>query len=307
MKIILVIKRYLGSCLFFPLMLFGISQPALATCVQSYSSSDVLQSATVIGVDGNNGCVDIPGQYGCSVKNPVVGSSCTFNDGNYHFTATVTAFDSRGLRWDVTNNNTNIDTFQIKGASKGINNCVTSYTYEDVSGSGGDCTSFDAGGTCLSYSGAGGIDFCSDLIAETPPPPPVLPEKLSFCQDPNADPSALGMLDETGIKCPTYTAEDQANGDIPDGYSVGDQKQVVVCNLEKWKQDWGATDGSDLCCQCGIPLDQQTACVVTEDRSQCTQSISMNPTQSVELIFNKDDLDPSTWIYTSQGWKLITY
>ena len=153
-----------------------------------------------------------------------------------------------------------------------------------------------------------GAEFCADNVVSAAPAAPEVATPLPSC-------SATGYkLDSTGITCPIYTQQDyddalaNCNGELNcPSFNVGDEKPVVVCNLEKDKQDWGTTDGSDVCCQCGIPIEKQTACVVTEDRDECTQSMTVNPTQSVELIFFKDDEDPCTWVRTSQGWKQWCY
>ena len=149
-----------------------------------------------------------------------------------------------------------------------------------------------------------GVELCADEEGFAAPPPPLVAEKLDFCSSEDTS-TVNGTLDNTGILCPRYTAEDPppAGSD----YIIGDQKPVVVCNFEKDKKDWGTTDGSDVCCQCGIAV--QNACVVTEDEdpsNDCTgtnTSMTVNPTQSVELILFKDDVDPCTWLKTSQGWK----
>ena len=304
MKNVTSIIQPLIGYLFLSLIIFGMAPSVLAVCVNSYDSSGELQQdVTVVAVDANNGCTDITGQVGCSIKNPVAGSTCTFNEGGVMFTATVIAIDSLGMRWNITGNNTAIDSVIYGGGAGGKNNCAAFHTFDVTSGSGGDCKVTNPDGSCATFQNFTSIDFCTDNVTETPPPPPVVADKLGFCQDPGS--TMLGVLDQTGIQCPVYTESDPPPPDS--GLMIGDQKPVVVCNLEKDKTDWGATDGSDLCCQCGIPLADQQACVVTEDRDQCDQEVTINPTQSVQLIFSKDDLDPVTWIYTSQGWKLISY
>jgi len=304
MKAIFTTIRHSGVRLFLTLLLSGFAQSVMAECVMSYDSDGELQNATVIGVDGNNGCTDISGQFGCSIKNPAVGSSCTYNDGTdtFKFTATIAAIDSQGLRWVISDNTTNIDTFQIKGASKGINNCITTFTYEATSGSGGDCTSFDTNGVCLNFSGFGGADFCSDLIEEVEPPPPpepVVVEVIESCS------GAGGKLDDTGIICPTYTSEE--NPEL-----VGQEKPVVVCNFEKDKYAWGTVgsnvEGSteQVCCQCGIT--GQTACIVSDDpdinAQECPPTQTFDPEQDVMIILHKDETDPCvTQVYGGKVYK----
>lgn len=283
------------------LLVFGFTHSAMAVCVDSYSSTMEPQLATIVAVDANNGCDDITGQFGCSIKNPAVGDTCTYDDGTNQFTSTVTAFDALGIRWIISNNNVDIDTAMIGGGQQGKNNCAAFYTFEEDTGSGGDCKSFN-NGTCTSYQNITSLDLCSDFVQETPPPTPPVAEPLGFCSDPNT-PQIPGELDDTGVLCPTY----QMGDPLPEGAAVGDQKPVVVCNFEKDKVDWGTTDGSDICCQCGIPAETQTACIVTEDRDQCAQSVTFNPTQSVQLLFGKDDVDPVTWIWTPDGWIQYSY
>ena len=109
-------------------------------------------------------------------------------------------------------------------------------------------------------------------------------EALPNCSDLN------NKLDFTGVTCP-----------IDD---LGVEKPVVVCNFEKDKDDWGVTDGADVCCQCGI-TEQQTACVVTEDETvdnACTKTMTVDPTQAVDFTLFRSDGDPCTWLRSSSGW-----
>ncbi len=276
------------------LAVFTLVQPALADCVQSDPPAD-----PILAIDANNGCVDIQGQEGCTVDN-VDGGTCTYTDSDGKWFKVISSQNPDGsVSWELDELSTieGVDTAVVGGGSRGKNNCGYVYPFDVASGSGGDCKSIDSNGICTSFQNITSLDVCTDGLVDEAPPPPVVAEKLPACQDPDADPGVLGELDETGIKCPVYT----------EGPNIGMQKPVVVCNLEKDKQDWGTTDGTGVCCQCGIPEEQQTECVVTEDRTQCTQSITVNPTQSVEIIFFKDDLDPCTWIKTSQGWKQWCY
>lgn len=203
--------------------------------------------------------------------------------------------------------------------ARSANGCLHNSMYDVTSGEIAFVTKED--GDILETQPSGGAEFCADAIVSEVPPEPPLPEvvePLRSCQVPGStvdDP--LGELDNTGIRCPTYTQEDydtaEDDCDVNDincpAFKVGEQKPVVVCNLEKDKEDWGTTDGSDVCCQCGIPVADQVACEVTDDPNdeKCEQSMTVNPTQSVELMFFKDDVDPCTWIKTSKGWKQWCY
>lgn len=286
----LQVVAILAACMF--------AQSAAAVCVESDPPVD-----TIVSIDANNGCGNIQGQEGCDIKGGV--GTCTYTDseGNF-FTANSTLNADGSLSWalDPASTITGVDSFVIEGAAKGNSNCAYLAEFDVTSGSGGDCKSFDNSGNCTSFQNITGFNVCTDGQDDIPPPPPPVAEAFPSCQPIEG---MLGELDNTGIMCPVYTELDPPPADS--GLMIGDQKPVVVCNLEKDKEDWGATDGSDLCCQCGIPEATQTACIATEDRTECTQTMTVNPTQSVQLNFFKDDLDPSTWIYTSQGWKLISY
>jgi len=279
---------------------FAFAQPVMAECVQSDPPAD-----TILAIDANNGCVDIQGQEGCTIKGGV--GTCTYTDLDGNFFKINSSLNSDGsLSWalDQSSTITGIDTAVIGGGSGGKNNCGYIHNFDVASGSGGDCKTVDSSGNCTGFQNITSLDICTDGQDDIAPPPPVVAEKLTFCSAPG-DTNDIGELDDTGIRCPVYTLLDPPPPDS--GLVVGDQKPVVVCNLEKDKKDWGTTDGSDVCCQCGIAEADQTACVVTEDSSECTQSMTVNPTQSVELIFFKDDEDPCTWIKTSRGWKQWCY
>ncbi len=273
---------------------FGFAQPALAVCVDSDPPAD-----TILAIDANNGCGNVHAQEGCNIKGGV--GTCTYTDPDGNFFTVNSALNEDGrLSWalDPASTIIGVDTGMISGAAKGDSVCGYLYEVDVSSGSGGDCKSFDTAGNCTSFQNITGLDVCTDGKDDIAPPPPQVAAKLPFCSDP-ADPNAVGELDNTGIRCPI--------DEDPTSPTFGLQEPVVVCNLEKNKKDWGTTDGSDVCCQCGIPAESQTACVVTEDPSECTQSMTVNPTQSVELIFFKDDVDPCTWIKTSRGWKQWCY
>ena len=288
LSLLLRLTRYLSL----PMFIFWLTPSAMAECVNSYSYTQPaeLQLATIVAVDANNGCADITGQFGCSIKNPALGGTCTYSDadGN-HFTATIKALDSFGMRWEITNNNVEIDTAVYGGGSGGKNNCAAFHTYDVTSGSGGDCKIFNTDGTCASYQNFTSLDVCSNLVQEDSPPPPPVASEL-----PNCDTLPGGKLDSTGITCPTDSL----------GSPTGEP--VVVCNLQKDKQDWGTSDGSDVCCQCNITA-QQTACVVSPDKPDCTTSMTVDPTQAVELMFFRNDGDPCTWLRSSSGWRQVCW
>jgi hypothetical protein len=275
------------------LIIFGLAESAIAECVDSFSSDNLIQQATVVSIDANNGCDDIANQEGCSIKNPDVGSTCSFDNGEKRFTVKVDDIGQLGLRWSLIqeNNasNVEIDTAIIGGGSTGKNNCAAFHPFDVTSGSGGDCKNRDGeNGPCISYQNITSLDVCSDLRQEDPPPAAPVAETLPNCQP---DPPELGLLDSTGIQCPP-------GGD-----------PVVVCNLEKGKKDWGTTDGTDICCQCNI-TDVQKACFVTlenRDNDECQTTMTVDPTQSVELMFFRDDTDPCVWSRTAQGWKKICW
>jgi hypothetical protein len=209
--------------------------------------------------------------------------------------------------------------------AQGANGCLQNSMYDVTSGEIAFVTEDNDGNVKTQPSG--GAEFCADaLVTEVPPAPPepTVVEPLHQCQVARELPSDTllpGDLDETGIVCPVYesqsdcdaayAAAESAGKDVTDFECIPGvtQKPVVICNLEKDKDDWGTTDGSDICCQCGIPADEQVACEVTDDPTdeKCEQSMTVNPTQSVELMFFKDDVDPCTWIKTSKGWQQYCY
>jgi len=274
------------------LLFFCLTPAAMAECVDSFTNSlpPEFQLATIAAIDANNGCNDITGQVGCSIKNPAVGNSCDYSDteGN-QFTATITGFDALGMRWQISNNNVEIDTAIYGGGSGGKNNCAAFHTYDVSSGSGGDCKTFNADGSCATYQNFTSLDVCTDLVQENAPAPSPMAETL-----PNCDTLPGGKLDNTGITCPT------------DGMGNLTTEPVVVCNLQKDQPDWGTSDGSAVCCQCNI-TQQQTACIVSPDNPECTQTMTVDPTQSVELMFFRNDEDPCYWPRGSSGWTQICW
>lgn len=274
---------------------FTFAQPALSDCVQSDPPAD-----TILDIDANSGCANIQDQEGCTIDK-VANGTCTYTDptdATRWFTVNSVLNTDGSLSWalDSLSTITGVDTAIIGGGAGGKNNCGYIHNVDVASGSGGDCKGvIDEFGICDGvFQNITGLAVCTDGIDDVAPPPPVVAEKLTFCSSPDT-PNDNGFLDETGIRCPVD--------------EFGNQKPVVVCNFEKDKEDWGTTDGSDVCCQCGIPEADQTACVVTEDgdRENCEQTMTVNPTQSVELMLFKDDIDPCTWLKTSQGWKQWCY
>lgn len=292
---------------------FTFAQPALSDCVQSDPPAD-----TILDIDANSGCANIQDQEGCTISK-VANGTCTYTDptdATRWFTVNSDLNPDGSLVWSLTDGSTlGIDTAVIGGGAGGKNNCGYIHNSDVNKGSGGDCKGvIDEFGNCDGvFQNITGLAVCTDGIDDVAPPPPEVAEVL-----PNCDVNSV--LDETGITCPTYSqAEvtaawdahnlDPVNVPAPD-FKFDDQKPVVVCNFEKDKTDWGTTDGSDVCCQCGIALADQTACVVTEEETGdnvCTKSMTVNPLQSVELILFKNDEDPCTWLKTRQGWKQWCY
>lgn len=207
--------------------------------------------------------------------------------------------------------------------ARSANGCLQNSMYDLKSGEIAFVTEVDGD---VNTQPSGGAEFCADaLVTEVPPEPPepIVEEPLYQCQVAKKLPSDViepGSLDETGIVCPVYQTQDEctvAAAALPEAEREEflkmcepevTQKPVVICNLEKDKKDWGTTDGSDVCCQCGIPEEAQTACdVINSDPEDCEKTMTVDPTQSVELMFFKDDVDPCTWIKTSKGWKQWCY
>ena len=277
--------------IFLLLGLLGLVPSVMAECLQSYSFSQEpeLQDANIADVDANLTCDGVVGQFGCTIKQVSVGQSCDYSDtqGN-QFTATIKAIDSFGVRWEITNNNIEIDTVSYGGGSGGKNNCVAFHTYDVTSGSGGDCKSFDTNGTCVGFSNFTALSLCSDFVQEDAPPPPPVARDLPNCNDIN------NKLDNTGVICPT------------DEMGMTTNEPVVVCNLQKDKPDWGTSDGSDVCCQCNIP-DEKDVCIVSPDNPDCARTMTVDPTQTVELMFFRADNDPCFWSRTSSGWEQICW
>lgn len=288
------------------MMAFIFAEPALSVCVDSDPPSD-----TILAIDANNGCADIQGQVGCTIKDPNSSdpllNSCDFPDpitGDLIVVNSTVNTDG-SLSWSLADSSLKIiDTAIVGGGSKGKNNCGYVYKYDVASGTGGDCKTFDTDGTtCLSYQNITSLDVCTDGITEEAPPPPpepVIAKPLEYCQAPGS--TEPGVIDETGIICPVEI--DPVTGlpviDPDTGLPV--QKPVIVCNLEKDKYAWGAT-GSDIegeeeqvCCQCGISTGTQTACFVSEDpevnAQECAQTLTSDPTEEVILTFQKNGDDP---------------
>jgi hypothetical protein len=276
--------------------------PALAEgCTVSGLEPD--QLVDVGEFDGNMACSDWPSMASSNClldpdeDGPAVTCTITTTKGDI----TVSATKNNGaINWSAVSTvaGLGIDKVILDNANK-ANGCLQNNKFDTTEGS---IVFIKSNGDPQPSQGA---EFCADNIISAAPAAPQEAFPLPSC-------SATGYkLDSTGIICPTYTAEEAQEaidaGCTDDCPVEGTEKPVVVCNLEKDKEDWGTTDGSDVCCQCGIPAEKQTACVVTEDRNECTQSMTVNPTQSVELFFFKDDEDPCTWVRTSQGWKQWCY
>ncbi len=273
---------YTGALLCFAPLAFGLALPANADCIDSDPPA-----LAVMSIDANNSCSDINGYGGCFINDGI--GSCSFSSGGKSFTVDSTqAADGRVL-WSVREgSDLGVKVMVANGGAQGKNNCSYTYAFDTFSGQAGD---LKPNGSIQNITGA---FFCTDGSFAAPPPPPPVAENLPLCQDPISQPD-VGFLDETGIRCP---APDPATGLVP---------PVVVCNLEKDKPDWGATDGSGLCCQCGIPEGTQTSCFVTPDSPECTREMTVDPTQAVELMFFRADGDPCTWKRTSRGWEQICW
>lgn len=298
---------------------FTLAPSAMAVCVPSNPEAEL-----VFTVDANNGCESINNHFGCHIKNPP--GSCDFfmqdeNDETVGFTVTSQFNtdpddpDYGQLEWTTTQypgaKQVGIDVAVVGGAIKG-NNCGYGFEFDVISGSGGDCKgTIDVFGNCDgAIQNITGLDVCTDLEDEVPPPPPVVPPvatTLKACQTQEQTVSAmfdaLGKLDRTGIQCPEYALGD----DIPVGKQTGDQKPVVVCNLEKDKYAWGTTganeDGAqeEVCCQCGIEMDVDQTCFVSDNPEEnaengCAETLTSDPTQEVILKFQRDNNDPCTKI-----------
>lgn len=282
------------------LVAFSGSQPGLADCVQSDPPADL-----VFSIDANNGCSDIQGQEGCTIKNAL--GNCTYTDPNdpslwFKVYSKVNTDGSLGWELDALSTITGVDTFITGGGAQGKNNCGYGFKYDESSGFGGDCKAYDQAGNCTSFQNFTSLDVCTDGVTEEAPPPPpepIVAKPLEYCQAPGS--TTLGRLDDTGIECPLMEDE---NGNCLEYDAAGNckQKPVVVCNLEKDKYAWGTT-GSDVeggeeqvCCQCGISTSTQTACFVSEDPAEnsqdCAQTLTSDPAEDVVLTFQKDGDDP---------------
>jgi len=300
---------------------FTFAQPALSDCVQSDPPAD-----TILDIDANSGCANIQDQEGCTIDK-VDNGTCTYIDpvnkdinGDPLFFTVDSELNTDGsLSWwlDEGSTITGVDTAIIGGGAGGKNNCGYIHNVDVASGSGGDCKGvIDGDGNCDGvFQNITGLAVCTDGTDDVAPSPPVVAKDLPNCDFDNE-------LDDTGITCPTYslaevTAAWEAHELDPDNvpapdFKVDDQKPVVVCNFEKDKEDWGVTDGSDVCCQCGVGVDnpndpdeKQKACVVTEDETvdnACTTEMTVDPTQSVVFTLFRSDGDPCTWLKSSRGW-----
>lgn len=273
--------------------------------------------------DGNMTCANWPSMVpsDCSLD-PAEGEKLTCRITTDVGDIDVTAMKVDGwISWSSSSDEgLGIDKVILDNAA-GANGCLQNNMYDATSG---EIVFLKLQGGIAVPQSTKGAEFCADvLISEKPPvpPEPEVAEPLHQCQAENtgsgssiieADP---GSLDNTGIICPVYATQDEC--DAAEAGNEGfvcipevTQKPVVVCNLEKDKEDWGTTDGSDVCCQCGIPENIQEACIVTQpetDTNQCTHSMTVDPTQTVELIFFKDDVDPCTWKKTSKGWVQVCF
>lgn len=273
--------------------------PVLADCVQSDPPAD-----TILAIDANNGCSDIQGQEGCSIDSRNLDDGeCTYtdtnlDDGDSSFTVTSFLNTNGSLSWELTADSAEIDTVIVGGGARGKNNCGYVYNFDADKGFGGDCKgTIDESGNCDgTFQNVTRLDVCTDGLNEQGPPETLEAEVFPHCEDPDDAGGAGGTLDNTGITCP-------ANSD----------ERVIVCNFQKDVADWGATDGSDLCCQCGYDPGEQEACVVTEDanpNNDCsknpkTRSMTVDQSETVEVILFKDALDPCVWTKTRKGWKQI--
>lgn len=297
-----------------------LTSPVMAECIQSAP----VAADTVLAIDANNGCGDIQGQEGCYIAGKNLdGGTCTSSDGKFTVHSKYNGNGDPLSWWLSADSEVGIDTVVVPGGSRGKNVCGYVFNSDVVEGSGGDCKGDIVGGVCDGViQNITGLHVCSDGKDDVAPPPPEVASPLPSC-------SATGYrLDDTGIDCPKYSAQDVIDAQgayelcleenaadtsvcLEPTFVADQEKPVVVCNLEKDKENWGTTDGSDVCCQCGIPEEKQTACVVTEEEipgvNECTQSMTVNPTQSVELMFFKDDEDPCTWIKTRKGWLQYCY
>jgi len=297
-----------GYLLFLMLMSIVVTRPVLAVCIQSDPPAD-----PVLAIDANNGCSDIQGQEGCNIKN-VDGGTCTYpaspGPGEDFFTVLSTLNPDGSLSWTLTDDSTikGVDTAMIGGGAKGKNNCGYSFKYDVDHGSGGDCkVAFDANGDCPgAFQNITSLDICTDGDPEAEPEPPVEPPvatTLKYCQEIAEDGTTVGtepgQLDVTGIICPVYTVDDPYSVEDP---RYGQQKPVIVCNLEKDKYAWGAIganeDGSseEVCCKCGLDIANETSCFISDDETEnsenCSTTLTSDPTQEVILQFQKDGTDP---------------
>lgn len=293
------------------------SPSVLAECVQSNPEAEM-----VFTIDATNGCDSINDHYGCHIKDAEAkNASCEYGDAeNGGFEARSEVNGDGSLGWFITQKNDDkpvlIDVAIIGGATKG-NNCGYSFELDVKSGSGGDCKRFDKDGKCADFQNFTSLDVCTDLEDEAPPPPPPVATTLQSCQ--GALQSEVGLLDETGIRCPLES----------DGMT---QKNVIVCNLEVDEYAWGAIganqDGisEQVCCRCGEgdTYANESACFISETKaneediedlsngmrrdkiSGCIVAATVDPTQEVILQFTKDrGTDPCTKIVS--GGKTYKY
>ncbi len=294
-------RNRFGVQLLFGIVLLGLGHAAMAQqgCTVSVTVPD--QPVDVGEFDGNMICADWS-LAGCSIDPSTTPASCTIFSGSGD-EITVTAFlDANGaLVWSAVparDDGPLVDKVILDNAA-GANGCLQNLKFDGTSGS---VVFIKSNGIAQNIRGA---SWCADNVFSDVPAPPPVAEPLRFCSDPT-NPDAIGELDQTGIRCPVVIDPETGLPVIgPDGNPI--QKPVVVCNLEKDKPDWGATDGSDVCCQCGVDPGTQTACVVSPYNPQCQRTTTVDLTQSVELLFFRNDGDPCTWKRTSRGWEQICW
>lgn len=292
-------------------MLLATGQPVWAEETGCIVTLDPEQLPYDVGVfDGKMSCENWSSMTGSCFLDPEDDGSevaCTMFPGSPNAFIVHAIKDAGAVVWWADDNEAGLGIDKvILDNSAPANGCLQNNKFDAVSGS------IKFVKSNLEIQSTKGVELCADEEGFTAPQPPEVAEELAFCSDP-LTPGAVGDLDETGISCPTYSQEEyQAAWDAHDldpdnvpapGFEVDDQKPVVVCNFEKDKEDWGVTDGSDVCCQCGIGA--QKACVVTEDETvdnACKKTMTVDPTQSVEFTLFRSDGDPCTWLRSSRGW-----
>jgi hypothetical protein len=275
-------------------MLLATGQPVWAEETGCIVTLDPEQLPYDVGVfDGKMSCENWSSMTGSCFLDPEDDGSevaCTMFPGSPNAFIVHAIKDAGAVVWwtnDEGETGLGIDKVILDNSAP-ANGCLQNNKFDAVSGS------IKFVKSNLEIQSTKGVELCADEEGFTAPPPPEVAEVL-----PNCDFDST--LDDTGIECPVYDATDLP---LPDGVAIGDQKPVVVCNFEKDKKDWGVTDGTDVCCQCGI-VAQQTACVVTEDETvdnACTKSMTVDPTQAVEFTLFRSDGDPCTWLRSSRGW-----